>query len=371
MNPAASQSCDSPSPLLSRDWDILIMGGGVIGLAIGLELRIQDDRLRVLVIEQQQVGAGASWAAAGMLAPQAENISDPRLAELCQRSLQLYPDWIERVEERGQLPAGYWNCGILKPLSYPAENGLTRPQLDHLQPHLGSQITSAIWLPQEGQVDNRLLLPALKSAFLQAGGSLLENVSIQECPHNSQQLLGIETALGMLRAQSYICCLGAWSGQMALPVLMTVFPRKGQMIALQDPRQLLQHILFGEDIYLVPRRDGRLLVGATVEEVGFLPGNTAGAVQDLLAAAIRLFPPLRELTVLESWWGFRPTTPDRLPILGSSPLSNLWLATGHDRNGILLAPITADWLAGLVLGKPVDPLLEAFSWRRRLATASS
>jgi glycine/D-amino acid oxidase-like deaminating enzyme len=143
-----------------------------------------------------------------------------------------------------------------------------------------------------------------------------------------------------------------------------VFPSKGQILAVEDRSHLLQHIVYGEGIYLVPRRQGRLIVGATVEEVGFQPGNTAGAVEQLLREAIALVPAIAEMPWLDLWWGFRPTTPDRAPILGQGPYHQLILATGHDRNGILLAPITAKLIGDQILQGNTDPILSAFSCSR-------
>lgn len=175
------------------------------------------------------------------------------------------------------------------------------------------------------------------------------------------QILGLDSPQGLLTAQHYILAMGSWSG--LLPQV-PVYPRKGQIFALADPARSLHRVLYGDGIYIVPRRDGRIVVGATVEDVGFVEGTSPEQIASLRQAAIDLYPPLASMPVIEQWWGFRPSTPDLSPILGSSPYSNLLIATGHDRNGILLAPITAHLIAKLLLQGQRDPLLESFSWER-------
>jgi glycine/D-amino acid oxidase-like deaminating enzyme len=147
-----------------------------------------------------------------------------------------------------------------------------------------------------------------------------------------------------------------------------VWPRKGQMLSIraQDPSEIqpLRQVLFGDRIYIVPRRDGLIVVGATSEDVDFRPGNTPAGLNRLLSEALRLYPALQDFPLVETWWGYRPATPDELPILGPSALDNLTLATGHYRNGVLLTPITAQLIADWVLAQKADPLLSAFRWDR-------
>ncbi|MEM9090148.1 MAG: FAD-dependent oxidoreductase, partial [Cyanobacteria bacterium P01_F01_bin.53] len=178
-------------------------------------------------------------------------------------------------------------------------------------------------------------------------------------------VIGLRTSAGEKQASHYILATGAWSAEL-LPIPVT--PRKGQMLSLRVPpgygqTQPLQRVLFGEKVYIVPRRDGRIVIGATVEDVGFTPHNTPAGIAQILNAAIELYPTLQNFVMEECWWGFRPATPDELPILGAGPCDNLTLATGHYRNGILLAPITAKLIANHVRGK-TDPLLSAFSYER-------
>jgi glycine oxidase ThiO len=336
-----------------------------VGLAIALELGLAGRK--VAVVERDRPGQQASWAAAGMLAPRAERLPDGPLRELCLRSLALYPDWIAKLEQLAGRDTGYWLCGILLPWQgFPADSEtlgttLDRTALDARQPGLGPDMGSAIWLPQEGQVDNRQLVTALREALTQVGVAIVAQTDVQGWIVEGELIQGLQTSRGRLEAEVYVATLGAWSGQL-LPI--PVFPLKGQMLSVLDPACRLQHVIFGEAVYLVPRRDGHLLVGATEEAVGFTPGNTAGGLQRLLAAAIALYPAIADMTLQETWWGFRPTTPDLLPVLGRGPQRNLFVATGHHRNGILLAPITAQLLAQAILTDEADPLLAPFAWHR-------
>jgi len=222
------------------------------------------------------------------------------------------------------------------------------------------------WYPEDGQVDNRALAKALRTAAETLGVDLREGVTVTGIEQQGGQVTVVQTTAGEWRSPHYVLATGAWS-QALLPV--PVQPRKGQMLSLSPlPGHALdcslQRILYGQEVYIVPRRDGRIVVGATNEAVGFTPYNTPVAIAKLLTAAIRLYPALQHLPIEEFWWGFRPATPDELPILGRSMCSNLTLATGHYRNGILLAPITAKLIADWVWNQQSDPLLDAFAWER-------
>jgi thiazole synthase len=380
--------------------EVLIVGGGTIGLAIALELRQRGTPVTVL---SQDFAAAAGHAAAGMLAPGAEQIAPGPMADLCLRSLALYPTWINKLEDLSGQDSGYWPCGILSPtlannnigvtadvtadqnLQPSLTNQLNQPSVIKLsatathsyQSGLSSHITGAYFYPEDAQVDNRALMKALRLAVQDLGVSIEEGVSVEGVMQRQQQVTGLRTSAGVKQAEHYVIATGAWSGEL-LPI--PVGPRKGQLIAVRVPSgygqvQPLRRVLYGEKVYIVPRRDGRIVIGATVEDVGFSAHNTPAGVAALLNAAIELYPELKEFPIEECWWGFRPATPDEMPILGAGPCHNLTLATGHHRNGILLAPVTAQLIADHIQGK-ADPLLSAFSYQRftsptRLPTAPS
>ncbi|HEY9908738.1 MAG TPA: glycine oxidase ThiO [Thermosynechococcaceae cyanobacterium] len=353
--------------------DVLIVGGGIIGLAIALELRLQGASVTVL---SRRFAEAATQAAAGMLAPQAEQIPPGPMLELCLRSRNLYPDWTRKLEELTGLETGYWDCGILAPVfsaevstedgteeQVSADSWLDRASLHARYPGLSPEVVGGRWYPQDGQVDNRLLTKALLMALRDLGGKVCEGVTVDRFLMQGDRTIAVQTADGELQAGHYVLATGAWS-QALLPV--SIVPRKGQMLAVQTPIDRphpLQTVLFGSEVYLVPRRDGRILIGATSENVGFTSGNTPAGIQALLTQAVRLYPSLQDFPIQELWWGFRPATPDEQPILGASPYENLTLATGHYRNGILLTPITAKLIADRIL-KSADPLLEPFHWSR-------
>ncbi len=345
--------------------EITIVGGGVIGLATAIELRLLGADVTIL---SRDLTAAAGRAAAGMLAPQAERIPTGGMLDLCVASLELYPEWTRKIEAISGVDAGYWQCGILAPQYTPVAddaNWLDARSIRQYQPALSAAVVGGYWYPRDGQVDNRALLHSLWLASQALGVKFLDGVEVTEIISVRDRIAHIATNQGTFAAEHYILATGAWS-QALLPI--PVVPRKGQLLSVVVPNRstdlLFEQVLFGEEIYIVPRRDGRIIIGATSEDVGFLPQNTVGGIDRLLTNALRLLPLLRDFPIQETWWGFRPATPDELPILGHSDFDNLTLATGHYRNGILLTPITAKLIAELVWHQHADPLLTDFSHTR-------
>ncbi|MBN3910878.1 MAG: FAD-dependent oxidoreductase [Nostoc sp. NMS1] len=393
--------------------EIVIIGGGVIGLAIAIELKMRGANVTVLCRDFQ---AAATHAAAGMLAPDAENITNEAMRSLCWRSRALYPEWTTKLEELTGLNTGYRPCGILAPVFEEAEGQgagsrgqgagsrgqgaggrgqgaggdegaggreqgaggeklilsspsspaywLNKEAIHQYQPGLGAEVVGGWWYPEDAQVDNKALAQVLRTAAESVGVELKDGITVEAFLQQQGQVVGVQTNVGIIRAAHYVLASGAWSNELLpLPVL----PRKGQMLSVRIPKFApdlpLKRVLFGQDIYIVPRRD-RLIVGATSEDVGFTPNNTPDGIQKLLQAAIRLYPQLKNYPIQEFWWGFRPATPDELPILGTSHCQNLTLATGHYRNGILLTPVTATLIADLILEQKSDPLLADFHYSR-------
>lgn len=367
--------------------DFLIIGGGIIGLSIALELSLRGAKVTVV---SRNFPQAAAHAAAGMLAPQAEHLPPGAMQELCFLSRQLYRDWTAKIEHVTGLSTSYWECGILAPvykipnLQIPPQlldkNWLDQAAIHRQQPGLSPEVVGGWWYPGDGQVDNRLLVRALRSAVQSLGVTLLEGEEVKELQIENKSLIGVVTSNYKLQSDRYILATGAWSQEL-LPV--PIYPKKGQMLAVQMPLTFesspdlvaqdltignsagkLSQVLYGEETYIVPRRDGRVIIGATSENVGFLQGNTPEGVLQLLQAAIRLYPALRDTILLEQWWGFRPATSDELPILGASPYANLTLAVGHYRNGILLAPATGLLIADFLLKNQTPDYWDAFNWER-------
>jgi glycine oxidase ThiO len=350
--------------------EVLIVGGGAIGLATALELALRGVSVTVLSRNFQEA---ALYAAAGMLAPQAEGLLPGPMLELCLRSRNLYPEWTRKLESLTGVSSEYWPCGILAPQfaqdsppydwSDKSASWRDRPSLDILQTGLGEEVAGGWWFPEDGQVNNRVMAAVMHTALEGLGVTIQEGVTVEQIRHSDNQVTEVQTSEGIYQADCYVLASGAWAGEL-LPI--SVVPRKGQMLSVRTgtAQQPLQHVLFGRDVYIVPRHCGQVIVGATNEQVGFAPHNTPAGVQQLLGAAARLFPPLKDWVLEHCWWGFRPATPDEMPILGLSPYENLVLATGHYRNGILLTPITAQLIADWIVQQKFDPILEAFRWDR-------
>jgi len=371
--------------------DVLIIGGGIIGLAIAIELKLRGASV---IVVSRSFSAAATHAAAGMLAPNAEKIPEGAMYDLCQRSLFLYHHWTHKIEEFTGLNTGFSPCGVLAPVyeeeavrgcggdgesnsSFPPAPQppiphssspaywLDREAIHQHQPGMSVEVAGGWWYPEDAQVDNRTLAQALLIAAKSLGVEIKEGITVEGIGQQQRQVIGVQTNAGVIRAEHYVLAAGAWSNKL-LPLPLRAI--KGQMLSVRlpesEPELPLAQVLYGQDIYIVPRRDRQIIIGATSEDVGFTPHNTPKGIQTLLQRAIRLYPQLQDYPIQELWWGFRPTTPDELPILGTSHCKNLTFATGHYRNGILLAPITATLIADLIWEQKSDPLLTQFNYSR-------
>ena len=357
-----------------------------MGLAIAHQLSRRG--LPVQVLSRRRSEA-AGFVAAGMLAPHAEGLRGD-LLRLGQASLERVPAWVAAVEADSGLGCGLRQCGIVVPFKTAAERDgfataphgqpLDRAALERELPGLGPRWQAGLLFPQDGQIDNRRrLMRALERACVARGVRFQEGTEVEGLERDGSgrlRAVRLRTAEGERRtleaAQAVLTC-GAWSARL-LPEL-PVFPVKGQMLSLQAPRGALSRVLFGPGTYLVPRQDGLVVVGATSEpEAGFSEGLTPAGQRQLQAGIEALLPEAAGWPPMERWWGFRPCTPDEAPLLGMSPIPGLWLAAGHHRNGVLLAAITAELVAGLIAPESrADPetttLLHPFDWRRFQAGA--
>jgi glycine oxidase len=354
--------------------DVVVIGAGLIGLSIAFELAERGATVRVY--DRSEPARAASWAGAGMLAPYTEGVRNEDLLQLCASSLREYPGFVERVRSDGGLDPRLRLDGVVHAafdsaqveglrrhaiaLSHRqvATEMLDRPALLAAEPWLGPGVAGGLVVQGEGSVDNRRLGRALVSACRGRAIAVVRTSEIAvDC--DARRARGVRTDLGFVPAGAVVNACGAWASQVRgvpAPAVPPVTPIKGQMLALAVPAGFVGRSTWVPGAYLVPRDDGRLLVGATIEPTGFDERVTAEATHDLLHAALTAAPSLGAFTVTETWAGLRPGTPDGLPFLGPTPIAGLFLATGHYRNGILLAPATARLIADAIAGKGLEAL---------------
>jgi glycine oxidase len=354
-----------------------VAGGGLIGCAIAW--RLAQRGAGVHVIESARPGMAASWAAAGMLAAMLETDHVP-MRTLAARSSARFPAFVQELHEASGIDAELLLTGKLD-IAF-SENELTalrarygsslpdgvhelsRDAARDLEPAIADDASGALFSEHDASVDNRKLARAAWVAATNAGVEFTSGSSVREvlCSRNGFEAAMLSTG-ERLGADAVVVCAGAWSSAIrGLPQRLPVVPIRGQMLALEQLPRALHRMVMTSDCYIVPRTDGRVLVGATVERAGFDPRTTAHGIAELLVAALRVVPALRDATLVETWAGLRPGTSDDLPILGHDPrASGVYYATGHFRNGILLAPITADVMAALVMGDVPPADITAFS----------
>jgi glycine oxidase len=354
-----------------RDLDVVVVGGGVIGLSCAWHLG--QGGAEVAVLERGEPGGGATRVAAGMLAPVGElTFGEPELLELTLAAAKLYPEFIAELEAATGESTGYEQLGALhvaldrdeavqlrrvhdlqRSLELEAE-WLPPRRCRDLEPGLTPSFHGGVFAAGEAVVDPRQLGLALVAGARAEGVEVRSGTEVVESVFEGERLVGVRTAGGEeVRADHVVLAGGAWSGgaewlpEEARP---PVRPVKGQVVELRsrDGEPAAHHILASERVYLVPRADGRLVIGATVEEMGFDTAVTGGGVHELLREAYRLLPDVAEMEWVGATAGLRPGTPDNLPLVGPGAVDGLILATGHFRNGILLAPLAAQAVADLV-----------------------
>jgi glycine oxidase len=334
--------------------EVIIAGAGIIGVSIALELRRRG--AAVVVLERGEPGREASSAAAGMLA-----FADPEtpllLRPLAATSAQLFPEYIADLEESSGMQVDFRRQGTIAllrgPIVPPQYRKLSPEDVRRLEPALETEGRPSFFVA-EGSVDPALLMQAALRSAASRGIDVRSHCAVEKIGRNGTQM-EVRTSSGTLNTKTVIDCRGAWSGS-------PVKPRKGQSLYLQPERAaLLEHVVASPDVYLVPRTSGKILAGATVEDVGYDKTVQPETIRRLHAAAARLVPPLASATVIESWAGLRPGSPDDLPLLGATATPGLFLASGHFRNGILLAPVTARIMADLATGKTPAAEIPAFS----------
>ncbi len=371
----------APAVLPART-DVAVIGGGLIGLSIAW--RLARAGRTVTVLERETIGAGASLAATGMLAPAAEHEpgSDP-LLPLALDSLRLWPGFRDALEAESGRTIDYRADGTLvlavgrdevERLRFRYDlqrrsgldaTWLPGSEVRRLEPGLRPSVTAGIHCPLDHQVDPRLVMEALTEACRRAGVILVERTAVTTLDWSGGRVTGIRAGDRVVAAETVILASGAWSGEGGLlpdALALPVRPLKGQSLALRTTARTgtLARMVWTEQVHMAPKSDGQLIVGATVEDCGFRPGVTAGGLYALLEGARRVLPGIEEMEVEAVWSGYRPTSDDDAPILDTIA-PGLVAATGHHRNGYLLAPITAEAIAALVLHGALPEVARPFT----------
>ncbi len=363
---------------MSNTPDCIIIGGGIVGLSIA-RILAQDD-FKVTLLEREVCGGEASWAGAGVITPFHPNRLDT-LAQLRNRSLQLYPEWCASLQEQTGIDPQYENCGELELLYTEESLNIARAnarisrercgdqktpdfifhtpeETAQIEPAVSRDILGAMEYCQTAQIRNPRLLRALKTSCEQLGVNICEQSPVVDFIMEADRVCGVKTENDSFHADRVILCAGAWSSQIttALQESMPVHPVRGQIVLMKLENRPFHRILSRGKCYLVPRQDGFVLLGSTEEpEAGFTKRNTAKGVNGLIETALQLSPCLENALIESTWSGLRPGTPDDKPYFGPVPhMQGLIAATGHYRSGLILAPVTADIVGAMIQNQPYD-----------------
>jgi glycine oxidase len=363
--------------------EVAIIGGGVIGLAVARALALHGVR-DVLVLERNSLGGESSGAAAGMLAPQAEANRAHEFFDLTCRSRDMYPAFAAALLAETGIDVELDTTGTLylaftdddeaeleRRYAWQSRAGLPIEKLSslavrHLEPAINEGVRAALKFPLDTQVENRRLLNALTAANKKLRVRLETGTTVNALRVERECLTGVETSRGFIATSSVVIAGGAWSsmlsaGDKALPDLR-IKPVRGQMLCFEPNPALARHVIYSPRGYLVPRRDGRMLAGSTTEHAGFDKTVTADGMHSILTAAVEISPLVASLPLTDSWAGLRPRAADTLPVLGPcAEIAGVYYATGHYRNGILLAPITGELIARAIVDKVFPESLGIFS----------
>ena len=372
--------------------DVVIIGGGVIGLSIARALALRGVR-DVTVIERGEFGKEASWAAGGILAPQVEADRPDDFFKLACGSRDLYPAFSRALEnetgvdveldQTGTLYVGFTEDDeheMRRRFDWQTRAGFRVEWLSGidarlLEPNISPNVRCALRFPDDWQIENRRLTEALLVSNRNLGVQLIANCEARSVRIEGGRVTGLESAKTLIDAATVVIAAGAWTSNIGSSATnsaaVQIEPVRGQMLCFQTEPALTRHVIYSSRGYLVPRRDGRLVAGSTSEHVGFDKRVTDEGTVSIKSMAFEIAPGLESAAIVDSWAGFRPHAPDDLPVLGPpADIDGLFYATGHYRNGILLAPITAEIIAEAVVNRKSSPWLEIFSPDRfRLAAA--
>ena len=364
---------------------VAVVGGGVIGCLTALYLhKLGADPI---ILEKGDTGRESSWAGAGILCPIHPWLYPDSFTHLVDASLSMFPAMNAMLEEQSGLKTEWLSSGLMIPmfaddrihhrdqaLAWSKRFGWKVEELDAKQscehePTLNAHVSGSLLWPEVGQVRNPRLLAAVKKALVNSNIQIREQAEVIGLSKNGQgSVTSVKLASGEnIEVDAVLLAAGSWSGELArqIGLELPVEPVKGQIVLLKDEPGKVKHIIKHDDVYLVPRLDGHILVGASMERVGFQPGTTESVVNNLLEATYRITPGLKGAKVVEQWMGFRPGSPDGMPYLG--PVEGhpgLWVATGHYRNGVALAPGTADIMSRWIMGEAPSMDLSDFRVNR-------
>lgn len=370
-----------------KSWDVIIVGAGIIGMSIAWKLA--QKKLQVMVLERNEAGREASYASAGMLAPYTEAEEDTPLLRLAISSREIYPAFLHEIESETGMSANYRDEGALflardehevkalvsrfewqRKMGFAVER-LQGRELLGAEPVLSPSIQFALFYPGDHQLDNRAWLAALLAALKKRGVEVRTGIPVHRLIHEAGRVVGVEAEGKRLSAKVTVLAAGAWSPEVETGTgeSIPVYPTRGQIVAVKSPSgsdtpPLLRHTLRYEGGYVAVFQEGRLVLGGTMEDVGYCKANTVDAIQRILARAIDFVPAIASCEFVEAWSGLRPNTRDHLPILGRSSSDGLVYATGHFRNGILLTPITATAISDLIADGHTTVNLAPFSIER-------
>lgn len=376
--------------------EVVIVGGGVIGLTIARALALRGIR-DICLLEKGNIGSEASFAAAGMLAPQVEADSDDDFFRLACESRDLYPSFAAALHAETEIDVELDTTGTLyvalsetdeeeceHRYSWQSRAGfqverLTAEDARKLEPCINPAIRSALLFPNDIQVENRRLICSLVESVKNHGVRIITGTYADEIIVEKNRTAGVRTPNGLIGCSRIVVAAGCWTSQIRIatikghtpaPIVPQIEPIRGQMVCLEAKPQLTRHVIYSPRGYIVPRRDGRLLAGSTSEPVGFAKNATAGGINSILGQAMQISPAVSDLPISDSWAGLRPKAADGLPVLGPcGEIEGLFYATGHYRNGILLAPVTGALIASAIVDNNVSKALYSFSPDRFNQTA--
>ncbi len=351
-----------------RHSDVVIVGGGLIGSSIAFYLA--KTGTKVVVLERDQIGAHSSSAAAGMLGAHAEMSHPGSLADACLKSHSMFPELAEELLEITGLDIELNRYGLLKPaLTENEANELKeeakwqqavwwdRTECKEKEEFLGEEVVGGLFIPEDYQVSAPRLTQAFARAAQHFNAEFIEGCQVFDILVKENRVHKLVTSDGEWTADTVVLATGAWTGWISrlLGINLPVYPVKGEALAAHTSRPLLKHTLFGNGVYIVPKANGELIIGATEKERQLDPSVTVDAVCTLLTKAVRYFPVLKEMKISRVWAGIRPGTPDQMPYIGwLDPIDNMIVASGHYRNGILLSPWTGQVVSRIIHGKEAD-----------------